>query len=79
MIDENIEYSIGSDPEFKDLVADIGIQDQLIALLTQEEGYENMRIRIFPPINQKFWDLNLKDFENAIENAKKRLYDLKKE
>lgn len=74
-----LEFSVGSDLNYEDLVADIGYSTNLIALLIQDEGFENMRIRIFPPKNhQEYWDLNLQDFLDVIHDAKERLWELRK-
>lgn len=37
----NFEFSVASDIDFEDLIADIGFGTNLVALLTQEEGFEN--------------------------------------
>ncbi len=73
------EFSVGSDPEFDDLVADIGFEDHLVALLTQEDGFDNLRIRIFPPNNGSFWEFPFSDFEKILNKAKDRLQELLKE
>jgi hypothetical protein len=78
MNEVNLEYSVGSDDDFEDLVADIGFGDQLVALLTQEKGVENMRIRIYKSKEMEFWDFRLDDFEKIIHRAKTRLLELKK-
>lgn len=74
----NFEFSVGSDLDFEDLIADIGFENKLVALLTQEEGLQNLRIRIFPPENQEFWDFRLDEFETVIQKAKERLWQLRK-
>lgn len=63
---------------FEDLIADIGFEENLVALLTQEEGFDNLRIRIYPPKNAKFWDFRLDEFEAIIQKAKERLWQLRK-
>lgn len=78
MTEKNFEYSVASDTDFEDLIADIGFEDNLVALLTQEEGYENLRIRIFPPKDEEFWDFKFDEFEEVIHKAKKRLWELRK-
>ena len=79
MKETDFEFSIASDIDFEDLIADFGFNNQLVGLLTQEEGFENLRIRIYPPKNQEFWDFRLDEFTEIIEKAKVRLNDLRKE
>jgi hypothetical protein len=65
--------------DFEDLIADIGFEDNLVAILTQEDGYQNLRIRIYPPKDKEFWDFKLDELENVIQRAKKRLWELRKQ
>jgi len=74
----NFEYNVASDIDFEDLIADIGFETKLVALLTQEEGFNNMRIRIYPPKDKEFWDFKLDEFEDIIYRAKNRLWELRK-
>lgn len=74
----NFEFSVGSDVDFEDLVADIGYENNLVALLSQEEGFNNMKIRIYPPKEQEYWEFKLEDLEEIIERAKKHLLELRK-
>ena len=78
MTEINFEYTVGSDVDFEDLIADIGFEENLVALLTQEEGFQNLRIRIYPPKNKEFWDFRLDEFDEVIRKAKERLWQLRK-
>lgn len=74
----NFTYTIGSDIDYEDLIADIYFEDQILAVLTQEEGFRNLRIIIYPPKNKEFWDFRLDEFETVIHNVKERLWQLRK-
>ncbi|MBS0655626.1 MAG: hypothetical protein JSR46_07610 [Verrucomicrobia bacterium] len=78
MTEINFEFSVGSDVDFEDLVADIGFENNLVALLTQEEGFNNIRIRIYPPKDKEYWDFKLDDFIDVVKLAKNRLWELRK-
>ncbi len=78
MKEVNFEFSVGSDVDYDNLVADIGFENKLVALLTQEEGFEKIRIQIHPPTEGEYWDFCLNDFEEVIQKAKKRLFELRK-
>ena len=78
MTETNFEFTIGSDVDFEDLIADIGFENNLVAILTQEEGFQNLRINIYPPKNNEFWDFRLDEFETVIQKAKERLWQLRK-
>ena len=74
----NFEFTIASDVDFEDLIADIGFETTLVAILTQEEGFENLRIRIYAPKDKEYWDFRFEEFEQIINRAKKRLWELRK-
>jgi len=78
MTELNFEFSVGSDLDYENLIADIGFDNNLVAILTQEEGFQNMRIKIYPPKLNEFWDFKLDEFEDVINRAKNRLHELKK-
>ncbi len=78
MINEKFRTDILGDLDYEDLVADIYFEDEILAVLTQEEGFENLRIRLYPPINKEFWDFRFDEFDEVIQFAKKRLWELRK-
>ena len=75
----NLEYSVASDVDFEDLIADIGFDDKLVALLTQEDGFENLRIRLYPPKDREYWEFRFDEFQNVILKAKNRLWELRRQ
>jgi hypothetical protein len=89
MENKQIEVTLGDHPEYEDEVAFIettteDIKD-LVAIISQEEGYENLKISmpLDIPIDanvpyKKFPTFKLKDFEAAIERAKKRLWETRR-
>ena len=79
MTETNFEFTVASDIDFEDLIADIGFENNLVAYLTQEDGFKNMRIRIFPPQNRDFWDFKLDEFVEILNRAKQRLWELRKD
>lgn len=74
----DFELTIGSRLDMEDLVADIGYANYFFIFLTQEDGFDNLRIQIYPPPHKKFWDFRLDEFEEIINRAKKRLWELRK-
>lgn len=78
MIYKKFRIDIGSDLEYEDLVADIYFEDRFVAMLTQEQGFENLEIEIYPPETQKFWVFKFSEFDEAIQYAKRRLWELRR-
>lgn len=73
------KFNIASDIDFfEDLIANIYFDTNLVAILTQENGFENLRIQIYPPENRETWDFRFDEFEEIIQKAKKRLGELRK-
>jgi hypothetical protein len=80
MIFKNFRVNIVGDLAYEDLVADVKYKEQVVAMLTQERGYENLEIEIYPPEDpdQNFWVFNFAEFDEAIQYAKRRLWELRK-
>ncbi|WP_041941533.1 hypothetical protein [Waddlia chondrophila] len=74
----NFRIDISGDLEYEDLVADIYFKDEFVAMLTQEKGYENLEIDIYPPKFKEAWHFNYSEFEQALKYAKDRLWELRK-
>lgn len=77
MINERFRIDIFGDLEYEDLVADIYFDDQILCMISQEEGFVNLNIKIYHP-KDEFWDFRLDEFEDTIQRAKKRLWELRK-
>lgn len=69
---------ICSDLDYEEMVADISYENHTVAIITQENGIENMEIEIFPPEIQETWKFLLNDFIESISSAKKRLIEMQK-
>lgn len=78
MIDKRFRIDIVGDLDYEDLIAEIYFENQILAVLTQELGFAQMQIELYPPLNQKFWLFKMSEYEEVIQYAKKRLWDLRK-
>lgn len=77
-MNSNFEILISSDIDYDDLCAEIFYQGNFLAIISQEEGFENLDIEIYPPINQERWQFKYSEFENVLQCAKQRLWELRK-
>ena len=78
MINSKFRVDIVGDIEFKDLVADIYYEDRCLAMLSQEHGFDELEIEIYPPQDNKKWNFNYYEFEKVLNYAKQRLWELRK-
>lgn len=69
---------ISSDTDYNELCAEIFFEDQFLGILTQEQGFENLEIEIYPPQHKKFWVFKFSEFEAVLTSAKKSLWDMRK-
>lgn len=69
--------TVGSEPDFEDLVGDLYFDDQIVCVLTQEEGFDKIRVQIFSPPECGAWSFLLNDFEEALAALKKRMWELR--
>ena len=78
MINADFRVNIFGDLEYEDLVADIYFKDEFVAMLSQENGFENLEIEIHLPKGKEKWTFKFADFDRVLQHAKQRLWDLRK-
>ena len=71
----NFEFIIGSPVEREKLICEIYYKGEILAEISQET--DELMLEIYPSQNQKWWEIPLISFQNALEEAKK--YLLKKD
>ena len=69
---------IGSDIDLEELYAEIQYKNEAVVVLTQEEGFDNLKVQLCTQKNGKEQEFYLKDFLEAIEHAKQRLWEMRK-
>lgn len=72
-------YTVGSIPGFSDLVGDIYYGDLIVCVLSQESGFDRMKIEIFAPPGGGTWVFRLSDFEEILSTLKDRMWQLRRE
>ena len=76
-IDKKFKITICSDQEYKELIAEVYFLENIVAIIDQEDGFNNLRISIFPNKIEN-WNFLFLEFMEALEYAKKRLWELRK-
>lgn len=72
------DVDVGSYTDYEDLIADIKFDNELVALITQEKGFENLKITIYSHEKNGKWEFRFEEFDAAIQHAKKRLWKLRR-
>ena len=79
-MDDQFKIIVASDVDYEDLIAEISFDNQIVAVLSQEQGPDAMKIEF-----NREWirtsakqELLLVDFKRAIERAERRLREMKK-
>ena len=75
---KRLEIEISSDLDYEEMIVNIISDGENIATLSQEEGFENLKIEIFPPLESKSWVFFFDDFDKALQSAKKQLQTMHK-
>lgn len=65
MINKKFRVDIVGDLEYKDLIADIYFEDPIVAMLTQEFGFENMEIQYILQKIKPFGILNFQTLKKS--------------
>jgi hypothetical protein len=69
---------ISSDLDYEEMVANILYDEETVAIVSQENGLENLEIEIFKSFDSKSWHFLVEDFLKAILLSKKLLTEKKK-
>ena len=78
MNNKKFRVDIVGDLDYEDLIADIYYENEFVAMLKQEQGFQNLEIEIHPPKDKKYWNFYWSEFSEVIEKAKQGLWDLRK-
>ncbi|HWG54675.1 MAG TPA: hypothetical protein VN677_15380 [Gemmatimonadaceae bacterium] len=60
-------------------MGDLYFDDQLVCVLTQEEGLEAALMKLFGKPDSAAWDFPLADFEEALHALKRRMWELRRQ
>jgi hypothetical protein len=71
-------FTVGSEPDYEDLVGDLYFDDHIVCVLTQEAGFEAMQIEIHSPPDGSTWTFPLADLETALDALKQRMRELRR-
>jgi hypothetical protein len=70
----NYKLLIASSPEREKVYCEIYYQGQILGEISQEE--EKFLLEIYSyPVNQKWWQVSLEEFQEILELGKQRLLD----
>lgn len=75
----DFSIDIGSDQEHEDLIAEILLGGEVVAVVSQESGPGVLEIKINGRLDGQPWMFPLADFERAVEAARQRLLELRKD
>lgn len=65
--------------EYEDMVAEIYYNDKFLVLLNQDNGIDDINLEFnLSDIGSRKLQVNLKYFEEAVDFAKKRLWELRR-
>lgn len=70
---------ISSDDGYNELCAEIFFKGLFVAIISQEEGFDNLKIAISPKSDYSDWVFNFSEFENILKSAKNILWEMRKE
>lgn len=78
MVSSDFEVQVMDDPDHEDLIAEILYKGEFCFLISQEAGFQNLEIRVQSRQSGQPWCFSVAEMEDAINRAKKRLWDLRR-
>ena len=70
--------TVGSEPDYDDLVGDLYFDDHIVCVVTLERGFDGAEVEFFPPVGGGRWKFALREFEEALAALKKHLWELRR-
>ena len=74
----SFRITVGSELDYEELVGDLYFEDMIVCVLSQEEGFENLQMKLYGNPEGGEWSFNLGEFEEALDALKKRMWDLRR-
>lgn len=78
MVSGDFEVQVMDDPDHEDLIAEILYKGEFCFLVSQEAGFHNLEIQVQSRQSGRPWRFSVAEMEDAINRAKKRLWDLRR-
>ena len=77
-IDTQFSIEISSNLDYENMTTNILYQEKTVAILSEEEGLENLKIEILPTFEGMPWCFYLNDFLRILQFAEKQLIQIQK-
>lgn len=77
-MNSHFRITVGSEPDYEDLVGDLYFDNQVVCVLTQEQDFEAMQMKLFCPKDGGTRSFPLADFEEALATLKNRMRELRR-
>lgn len=75
---KGFEVQAMSDEDYDDLIVEVLYEGEFCCLVSQEQGFENLRVAVHPRRDGKAWDFSMKELEAALKKAAERLWELRR-
>ncbi len=77
-VPDGFEVQAMSDEDYDDLIVEVLYNGDLCFLVSQEEGFDRLRVDIHPRRDGKAWSFLVRDAEAVLKKASSLLWDLRK-
>ncbi|MBT0121032.1 hypothetical protein [Vibrio campbellii] len=74
---DGFRVSVGGDPDYRDLTAEIYYKEEFLALISQDQGFDSLQLNIYANSGDGVWSFPMDELLGAIEYARQRLWDLR--
>jgi hypothetical protein len=78
VVKEGFDFLFADDPEYEDLIAEIYFDGEFVALVSQEAGFDSLDIQLHSRKDGEPWRFKVNELEGALQKAKSRLWELRK-
>jgi hypothetical protein len=75
---KGFEIQAMSDEDYEDLIVEVLYEGEFCFIVSQEHGFENLRVAIHPRRDGKAWDFSMNELEAVLKKASERLWELRR-
>lgn len=75
---DKFEVQIMSDEDYEDLIAEVMYDGECCCVVTQEDGFEHLKVAIHARSNGEPWNFAVDELQRVLAKARDQLWRLRK-
>lgn len=78
MTEPQVRVVAASDQDYDDLIAEGYVDDECLMIVSQENGFDSLDVRILPRRSRQPWDVKYDLLMDVLQKCRDRLWELRR-